>query len=143
MKAIKFLLATAAMLAFALATFAEPDGRPIYQPTDILSSYIVSGGATSNSVGAVFFCGKQQNVPIAFVSTGIVTNQVSISVSVDGTTYNTNHFVISWTNATAPFVLLTNLPVQGYGYIRLDRFADTGNRGCTNTVTVASKISSP
>lgn len=124
---------------------------PTYAPQSHLSSYVVAIGATSNSVSStagIIDCRKQQNVtlqwyiasPIFAETTNIV---MRLSASVDGTTFDTNRWVLTASATTAPQnVLVTNLAVAGIGYVRVDSITATGI-AATNHLKYGLKISSP
>lgn len=138
MKIVSLLIAACA-LAFATAASAQTyAAQSLTVPT-------IASGATSNSIAQVIDCRKQNNVPLQWkVNTAVMgsgTNLVAnFGASVDGITFSTNAFSITINATTAPNgVFVTNLAVNGFGYLRLDAATSTGV-AATNTVKYGIKI---
>lgn len=129
------------MLALLAITFKVKAGEPAYsyQPLSNTNFAIMPAGSTSNAM-AVIDCSKTRNVGLSLWNTGTNT-AVSISASVDGTRYDTNHWNISWTNALgSPYGMLTNIDTTGYGNIRIDGTVTVGALISTNDWKYSIKI---
>lgn len=127
--AILGLVALFAMVANAQA----PDYRPV-----TLSVPTVAAAATSNDVAAVIYCGNQKEVALSW-NTGSTNIVVRIGSSVDGSVYNTNAYILTITS----FPHITNLTVNGVGYLRIDSVLSVGTINATNTVKYGLKKLSP
>lgn len=125
-------------LSILLASFATYAAEPIYAP-QTLTVPIVSAGQTSNDVSQVMFVGKQSNTAIQWTVTGCTNWTARLSASVDGSSYQTNYYVIGGAGAGATIV--TNLNTAGFGYMRIDSVLATGTINATNAVKYGLKIS--
>ncbi len=140
MKKLLFLIS---FVALSFNVFALDE--PVYAPKS-LTVPTVTSGSTSNSIAAGIDCRKQDNVTIQWVVNGGTallagTNLVAnFGASVDGTSYSTNAYAILINLTTAPNgVFVTNLVVNGSGYLRLDSVTATGII-MTNVVKYGLKI---
>jgi len=132
------------MVAVGLMAISAMAQSPTYAPQTALSSYIVSGSTQSNSIAALIDVRKQQNVAIQWVSIGNATNTntLSFSASVDGLTWDTNRYNVS-VRDKATSVMLTNITVAGFGFLRVENLTNLVSSPSTNTITYGVKISAP
>ena len=122
-------------LAFALAATAQTR----YSSESLTIPTVTVTGAISNGIGAKIDCRFQPNVTLSW--TTLSTNWVArISSSVDNSNWQTNQFVIGNVDETlTPKTLVTNLVVNGIGWLRVDSVLNTGTIGATNTVSYGIK----
>lgn len=131
MKALKSVLGILAVCALTLSANAY-DQKSLTIPN-------VTAGATSNGLARVIYVGNQNNLKLQWTSSA--TNVVvRIGDSVDGSRFTTNAWVITFDTSTTPGrSAVTNLNVEGSGYIRIDSVAVGGTINGTNTVSYGNK----
>lgn len=140
---MKILFAVILSLACAVGAYAQ---TPTYAAQSVSVPNVAEGG-TSNALALVIDCRKQQQLTLQFTVNSGVTNEVyRLGASVDGLSYDTNHWVIGLSGATST-TTLTNLNTLGFGYVRVDSaFNPGGSPGsltATNTLKYGLKISAP
>ena len=131
---IKFLAITVSLLA---AVSIQAQTRYAVQSLTVPSTVVED--TVTNAIGAVIDCRFQPNVAVLINTTGATNATFRFSTSIDGSTWATNQYVIGYGANTAPVPIVTNIAVNGVGWLRLDSIAATGTIAATNSVKYAIK----
>lgn len=114
----KFIILAAAAFTVLSASAQTYNYQALTLPATLAAG--TTNLATQQTIGSL----KQQNVALSTTisATATTTNFYTFQRSVDGVNYDTNAvnliYVTAWTTGTAN-TTTTNIPVTGYGYLKL------------------------